>query len=87
MGVNNVLAKLPTRVWNLTAGICSHLAKRALTQMLADKTWLALQFMPNVLDAVEVRALYRPVEFFHTKLEKQTFLYVSGFVHSGKFYE
>jgi hypothetical protein len=32
------------------------------------------QFIPKVFDGVEVRALYRPVKFFHTNLEKP-FLY------------
>lgn len=34
---------------------------------LATGTWL-FQFIPQVLDWVEVRALGRPVKFFHTEL-------------------
>lgn len=52
-----------TRFWNLTAGICSHSAKR--TQLL-----LVYQFIPKVLDGVEI---------FHIKLRK-VFLYGPGFV-------
>jgi hypothetical protein len=37
----------------------------------------AFQFIPKVFDGVEVRALCRPVKFFHTNLN-QSFLY--GFV-------
>ena len=37
---------------------------------------------PNVFDGVEVRALCRPVNFFHTDLDKP-FLYGPRFVHRG----
>ena len=42
----------------------------------------AFQFIPKVFDGVEVRALCRPVKFFHTDLNKP-FLYGPRFVHSG----
>ena len=38
--------------------------------------------MPKVFDGVEVRALCRPVKFFHTDLDK-SFLYEPHFVHGG----
>ena len=38
--------------------------------------------MPKVFEEVEVRALCRPVKFFHTNLNKP-FLYGPRFVHRG----
>jgi hypothetical protein len=40
------------------------------------------KFIPKVFDGVEVRALCRPVKFFHTDLDK-SFLYGPRFVHGG----
>ena len=40
------------------------------------------QFIPKVLDGVEVKALCRPDKFFHTGLDKP-FLYGPRFVHGG----
>jgi hypothetical protein len=40
------------------------------------------QFIPKVLDGVEVRALCRAVKFFHTVLNKP-FQYGPRFVHRG----
>ena len=40
------------------------------------------QFIPKVFDGVEVRALCRPVKFFHMDLDKP-FLYEPCFVHGG----
>ena len=42
----------------------------------------AFQFIPKVFNVVVVRALCRPVKFFHTDLTKP-FLYGPGFVHRG----
>lgn len=42
----------------------------------------AFQLHSNALDGVEVRALRRPANFFHTKLGKQ-FLYRPDFVHKS----
>ena len=42
----------------------------------------SFQFIPKVLDRVEVRALCRPVKFFQSKLGK-LFLYGDGFVYRG----
>jgi len=42
----------------------------------------AFQFIPKVLDGVEVRALCRQVKFFHTDFDK-SFLYGSHFVQGG----
>ena len=39
----------------------------------------AFQFIPNLFDGVEVKALCRPVKFFHTDLNKP-FLYGPRFV-------
>ena len=39
-------------------------------------------FIPKVFDGREVRALCRPVKFFHTKLDKP-FLYGQRFIHGG----
>jgi hypothetical protein len=43
---------------------------------------LEFQFIPKVIDGVEVRALCRPVKFFHIDFNK-TFLYRPHFVHRG----
>ena len=43
---------------------------------------LVFQFIPKVFDGVEVRALCRPVEFFHTELNKP-FLYGPRFGHGA----
>ena len=40
----------------------------------------AFQFNAKVFNGVEVRALCRPVKFYHTDLDK-TFLYGPRFVH------
>ena len=42
----------------------------------------AFQFIPKVLDGVEVRALCRLVKFFHTNLDKP-FIFGHRFVHRG----
>ena len=42
----------------------------------------AFQFIPKVFDGVEVRALCKPVKFFHTDLDKP-FLYGPRFLHGG----
>lgn len=75
-GVISIHAKPYTRVWkSLTAGICSYLAKRALTQMLANKAWFALLFIPK--SWMQLRSqLLRSVQFFHSKLEKTFYSYV-----------
>ena len=43
---------------------------------------MVFQFIPKVFNRVEVRALCRPVKFFHTDLDKP-FLYGPRFVHGG----
>uniref|UniRef100_A0A4W5R9A6 Inter-alpha-trypsin inhibitor heavy chain 3 n=1 Tax=Hucho hucho TaxID=62062 RepID=A0A4W5R9A6_9TELE len=43
---------------------------------------LVFQFIPKVFNVFEIRALCRPVKFFHTDLNKP-FLYGSRFVHRG----
>ena len=50
--------------------------------MIRPGSQSAFQFIPNSLDGVEVRALCRPVKFFHTDLDK-LFLYGPWFVHRG----
>ena len=47
--------------------------------MLGD---LAFKFIPKVFDGVEVRALCKPVKFFHTDLDKP-FLFGPRFVQQG----
>ena len=41
---------------------------------------MTFQFIPKVFDGVEIRALCRPVKFYHTDLDKP-FLYGPRFVH------
>ena len=63
-----------------------HSATRALVRSGTDVGAIrpgsqsAFQFFPKVFDCVEVRALCRPVKFFHTDLDKP-FLYGPRFVH------
>ncbi len=49
--------------------------------MLGDKVWLVFQFIPKVLDGVDVRALCRLVEFFHIKLRKPYYHVETGKEH------
>lgn len=52
--------------------------------MLGDGVWFAVrrfQFIPNVLDCVEVRALCRPLKLFHQQQTGKTISYGRGFVH------
>ena len=50
--------------------------------MIIPGSQSVFQFILKVFDGVEVRALCRPVKFFHTDLDKP-FLYGSSFVHGG----
>ena len=52
---STLLGRHSSRCWNIAAGICIHSAIRALERA----------FIPTVFDGVEVRALCRPVKFFH----------------------
>lgn len=60
---DTLLGSLRTRFWNLGAGICPDSAARALVRCAMRP---GLQFIPKMLDVVEVRTLCRPVEFLHT---------------------
>ena len=50
--------------------------------MIRPGSQLEFQFIPKLLDGVEVRVLCRPVKFFHTDLDKP-FMYGPCFIHSG----
>ncbi len=50
---------------------CSHRTKRAVMKSGSQSVF---QFLLKVMDGFDVRALYRPLKFFHTKLRKP-FLY------------
>ena len=77
-----------TLLGRLSAGTCFHSATRALVRSRTDVGRLRLgsqspfQFIPKVFDGLEVRALCRPVKFFHTDLNK-LFLCGPRFVHGG----
>ncbi len=72
---------LCSRCWNLPAGISSYLDTKALQRPNTGVRWSGsgsqsmFQFIPKVLDGVEVRALCRPVTWFH-----QTGKIISGSV-------
>ena len=58
---------------------------RALVRLgtnVRPRSQSAFQFLPKVFDIVEVRALCRPLKFFHTDLNK-TFLCGTRFVHGA----
>ena len=50
--------------------------------MIRPGSQSAFQFILKLFDGVEVRALSRPVKFFHTDLDKPL-LYGPRFVHGG----
>ena len=50
--------------------------------MIRPGSQSAFHFLPKVFDVVEVRALCKPVKFFHTDLDKP-FLCGPHFVHGG----
>jgi hypothetical protein len=85
---STLLGTPSTRCWNIAAGTCFHSATRALMrsdtdiQAISLASQSAFQLIPKVFDRVEVRALCRPVKFFHTDLNKP-FLYGPRFVHRG----
>lgn len=68
---------LSTRCWNLAAWICfsCKIASEANNDV---GTQPESQLIPKMLNGVEVKALCRPVKFFHSNWE---FLYGAGFVH------
>ena len=65
--------RLSTRCWNIAAGTCFHSAT-SVTEVghwccaIRPDSQSVVQFIPKVFDGVEVRALCRPVKFFHTEL-------------------
>lgn len=74
--------------WNLAAGICSHLATRALVRSGTDvgpkKLDWSLRFNKSWRSwrkNVEVKALCRPDKFFHTKIEKRCILHTLLCIH------
>lgn len=52
--------------------------------MSDEEFWgiVAFQFIPKVFSGIEVRALYRPHEFFNSRLT-ETYLYGAHIVHRG----
>ena len=82
-----ILGRISTRCWNIAAQTFFHSA----TSISEVGHWCwafrpgsqsAFQFIPKVFDGVEVRALCRPVKFFHTHLDKPL-LCGPYFVHGG----
>ena len=45
----------------------------------------AFQFIPKVINVVEIRAMCKPIMFFHTDLEKNPFLYGPHWRWTGAF--
>ncbi|MCJ8748244.1 hypothetical protein PDJAM_G00162700, partial [Pangasius djambal] len=81
--------KLSTRCWRVAVGICVHSATRALVRSGADVGMSRMsgvqsvfQFIPKVFSGVEVRALCRTLEFFHSNLHTPC-LHGARFVHRG----
>ena len=87
---STLLGRLFTRCWK---HCCRDLLPFSHKSIIGDRRWCwvirpgsqsAFQFIPKLINAVEVRALCRPVKFFHTNLNKP-FLYGPRFVHGGIF--
>ena len=72
MTASTPLRRLSTRCCNIAAGTCFHSAERTLERSSNDvgairpDSQSAFQFIPKVVNGVEVRALCRPVKFFNT---------------------
>ena len=83
---STLLRRFSTRGWNIAAGTCFHSATSFSEVrdcwVIRPGSQSAIQLIPKVFDGVEVRALCRPVKFFHTDLDKP-FLYGPCFVHGG----
>ena len=82
---STLLGMISTRCWNIAAGTCLH-STTSISEVghwcraIRPGSQSAFQFIPKSFDGVEVRALCRPVKFFHTNLNKP-FLYGPRFVH------
>ena len=85
---STLLGRLFTRCWNIAAGTCFHSSHKSISEV-GHRCWAIrpgsqseFQFISNMFNGVEFRALCRPVMFFHTDLEKPL-LYGPHFVHGG----
>uniref|UniRef100_A0A0E9SA37 Uncharacterized protein n=1 Tax=Anguilla anguilla TaxID=7936 RepID=A0A0E9SA37_ANGAN len=61
--------------WNIAARDLFPFSQESISEVGTDRaigpgSQLGSQLIPVVLDGVEVRALCRPVKFFHTDLDK-----------------
>lgn len=74
--------RLPTRFWNLAAGVCYHSATRALERSSTDDGPRSCS-PSKVLGGAEVRALRRQVKFFHNKLGQPFFYGALWLCHIG----
>ena len=80
------MESLPRRCSNTAAG--TQFIRNSISEVghwfwpICPGVQSAFQFIPKVFGGVEVRALCRPVKFFHTELNKP-FLYGTRFVHRG----
>jgi hypothetical protein len=79
IAASTLLEMLSIRYWNMLQGLAS-IQSRKLAIRAGSQS--AFKFVPKVFDGVEVSALFRPVKFFHTDLDKP-FLYGPLFVHRG----
>ncbi|KAK6322617.1 hypothetical protein J4Q44_G00074090 [Coregonus suidteri] len=76
---STILGRLSTRCWNIAPGTRALVRSGTDAGAIRPSSQSAFQFIPKVFDGVEVRALCRPVKFFHTDLDKP-FLYGPRFV-------
>jgi hypothetical protein len=74
------LRMLSTRCWNHCCGDLVPFSHKGISEVghgcwtIRPGSQSAFQFIPKVFDGVEIKALCRPVKFFHTDLNK-LFLY------------
>ena len=84
---STLLGRLSTTFENIAAGTCCHSATRISEAghwwwVIRPGLQSAFQFIPKVFDGVEVRALCRPVKFFHT-VHHKPLMYGPRFVYGG----
>ena len=83
-----LLRRRSTRCWNIAEGDLLPFSHKSISEVrhwcwtIMPGSQSVFQFIPKVFDGVEVRALCRPVKFFHSDLDKP-FLYVPRVVHWG----
>lgn len=86
---SNLLKRLSTRNWSVAVEICSfrHKSIRELTRRPEAQS--VLQLIPKMFNGIEVKALCRSLEFFHTNLGKPSLHgpCAQGHCHAGRCFD